>query len=351
VDFAPKGVRFYYIYKALAHPETNRFVTPFTLEERLMHVAEAKKRLGSQISWLCDSMENDLKHTLGDAPNSEFIVGPDGKLVSVRQWSSPAELRKDLAALVGDVASPTTVADLNLPQMSPPKSAPTGIVPRVQTPGRMSPLIVTPLGLSKPNAQPFYAKLRAEADQGLLTSGQGMLYLGFFLDPLYEVHWNNEAAPVRIEIHAPEGVTLNKDYFEAPEIEVPADADPREFLVDVSGGDARPLRLTVWYFACDDAETFCKPVKQEYEITLQRDRDGGNRRTARPGSNNRRSPQLDANRARMLQRLPLIRVLDTDADGEISAEEMSRATDSLLKMDANGDGSLSPFELRRAPIR
>ena len=102
-DYAAKGVKFYYIYKALAHPETNGYVTPFNLKERLMHVAEAKRTLGSRFSWICDSMDNDLKHALGDRPNSEFVVDPKGEIVVSRSWSSPNELREDLANLVGEV--------------------------------------------------------------------------------------------------------------------------------------------------------------------------------------------------------------------------------------------------------
>ena len=58
-----------------------------------MHVAEAKRTLGSRIPWICDTMENDLKHALGDRPNSEFVVDPDGKIVVSRSWSSPSDLR------------------------------------------------------------------------------------------------------------------------------------------------------------------------------------------------------------------------------------------------------------------
>lgn len=82
--YAAKGVRFYYIYKALAHPEINGFISPFTLEERLMHVREAKQRLGTRFRWLCDTMDNDLKHALGDRPNSEFVIDPEGRVVRKR---------------------------------------------------------------------------------------------------------------------------------------------------------------------------------------------------------------------------------------------------------------------------
>jgi len=34
MDYAPKGVKFYYMYKALAHPELDGYVNPFTLKIR-----------------------------------------------------------------------------------------------------------------------------------------------------------------------------------------------------------------------------------------------------------------------------------------------------------------------------
>ena len=97
VDYEPKGVKFFYVYKALAHPENNGYVQPFTLEERLLHVKEAQRTLGSEITWIADNMDNDLKHNLGNAPNSEFIIDPEGRIVHKRSWSKPDQVR-----VVGD---------------------------------------------------------------------------------------------------------------------------------------------------------------------------------------------------------------------------------------------------------
>ena len=67
-DYTPEGVQFYYLYKQLAHPELDHYVDPFTLEERLMHVSQAERQLGSRIPWIADAMTNELKHALGDMP-------------------------------------------------------------------------------------------------------------------------------------------------------------------------------------------------------------------------------------------------------------------------------------------
>jgi hypothetical protein len=256
-----------------------------TLDERLLHVAEAKEKLGTRINWICDSMDNVLKHALGDRPNSEFVFDPDGSLVVARQWSNPSELRADLEELVGPVQRKTTTSDLDMKPLAPPQTAATGIVPRLTLPGQMTPVLTEPV--MEASTDLFYVKLRAEVDAHFFRHGRGRLYLGFFLDPLYKVHWNNKAMPVVFEVESSTGIIVADKSGEGPDVDVDADADPREFLLDlcdetVRGGRDEPheIMIVVRYFACDDAETFCKPVSQTYRITLERDRDGGSRRSS-----------------------------------------------------------------------
>lgn len=362
-DYAPKGVKFYYIYKSLAHPENNGYVTPFSLEERLMHVAEAKRTLGSRIPWLCDTMDNQFKHELGNRPNSEFVIDPEGKIVSSRDWSNPTALRDDLERLVGKVDSPTLLADLNMPQRKPPKRAPTGIVKRIQLPGQMSPVKIEALESNTPH----YAKLRAE-----LSSDQ--FYLGFFLDPLYKVHWNNKAPTLSFSITAPDEISVTPTEGKASIVKVDADADPREFLVTVSGSSPDPMKVVVKYFACDDAETFCIPVTQEYLVTMERDPDGGSRRSAsgrgrpggtrglssRPGFSGQAgrssgrdggasSPQNSNRMREMIRRVPVLSALDQNEDGILSADEIEKAPDLLRQVDRNGDGQITASETAPRP--
>ena len=283
VDYAPKGVEFYYVYKPLAHPEYNNFVVPVTLEERLMHVAEAQRMLGSSIIWLADTMDNVWHDVMANTPNGELVLDPDGRVVARRTWSDPVALREDMERLIGAVDHPTAVADLDLPTQPPPPTVAKGIVPRVELPPTMASIQVD-ADLESTDI-PFYVKARAEADQELRENGVGTMYLGFHLDPLYRVHWNNEAGPVRFNFSVPDGVTMTPSSGVGPDVEEAADADPREFLMQV---DAReldgPLGLEVFYFACDDALTFCIPVTQNYQIHLERDNHG---RTIRTGADNR----------------------------------------------------------------
>ena len=276
----PKGVKFYYIYKSLAHPESSGYVQPFTLEERLLHVKEAETRIDGRINWLCDTIGNDVMHALGNAPTSEFVINPEGKIARKRAWGNVRDLRKDLEELVGPIENPTKVSDLDLKIAPPPKQAAKGIVERVKAPNGMKPLVARPeiVGLTRNSAiggTPYYAKLRADGDQSLLKTGTGMLYLGFHLDPIYRVHWNNLTDPIHVEVESPGGVRIPAS-LDGPRVEEESDADPREFLVDVSGWTSdKPLRLTVRYFGCSDEPAFCVPVTQHYTIDRKLDIDSG----------------------------------------------------------------------------
>lgn len=273
-DYTPKGVRFYYVYKPLAHAELDGYVTPLTLEERLMHVEEAKRRLGTSVNWLADTMDNVFHDAMGQTPNSEIVIDPDGIVVAARAWSDPEDLRRDMERLVGPVDHPTTIAELNLPRQPPPPTVAKGIVPRIERPSGMMTLQIQPV--LETTDVPFYVKIRAEGDLGVLTNGNGTMYLGFHLDPLYRVHWNNEAGPVRYRVTTPPGVTMTPANGIGPDVDEPADADPREFLLAVTADDVEePLNLEVFYFACDDALTFCIPVTQNYRIWLQQDMNHG----------------------------------------------------------------------------
>lgn len=283
VDYRNKGVAFYYIYKALAHPEHNGYVQPFTQQERLMHVAEAKRTLGSDIEWICDNMQNEFKQSLGGAPNSQFVIDPEGKIISASSWSNPLELRKTLAGLVGEVSPATTIEDLGLKQLPAPRLAATGVVVRPQMPGPMRAIVVKP----QPSLEPYYVKLRAEVDNGFMQDGLGWLYIGFHLDPLLRVHWNNLAPPLQFRIETPDGLCVASSRAKAAVVAEEADADPREFLLGLEWDSKilsrtdfveAELILEVDYYACHD-DGWCKQFKQRYHIQLMPDRNAGSVRS------------------------------------------------------------------------
>ncbi|MCZ6475675.1 MAG: hypothetical protein O6700_05090, partial [Gammaproteobacteria bacterium] len=198
--------------------------------------------------------------------------------------------------------------------------------------------------------------IRAEGDPGILANGTGPKYLGFHLDPLYRVHWNNEAGPVTYNLTAPPGVTVTPASAVGPDVEAPADADPREFLIDVTAANIdQPLNLDVFYFACDDELTFCIPVNQSYEITLARNEShdwsiqtgadgpvlGGGRGGGRGGAGGGRGGGRG---------MPDLTSLDTDGDGRVSRDEAPEQMQGFFgQMDANGDGFITADELQAGP--
>ena len=261
-DYKSKNVNVFFVYKTLAHPENNGFVPPTTLEERVMHAQKAKDALGTTIPWLVDTMDNQLKHAMGDRNNSEFIVDPDGTIVRMRDWSDPELVRADLAELVGSVENPTDPRSLNLKMDFGITEVAKGVVERVQKDGQMAAVKVETLATEHPS----YVKLRAEADAGLLRRGDGKLYLGFFVDPLHHVHWNNHAGPVAVKV--------NDTTYTGPFVtSADADADPREFVVDLSS--TAPVRIKLMYVGCDDQETWCRELTQEFIVSMEVDRDAG----------------------------------------------------------------------------
>jgi hypothetical protein len=277
-------------------------------------------------------MDNRLKHALGDRPNSEFLIDPNGKVVRKRAWSHPAAIRKDLEELVGKAGTVTREEDVKLNIQLPVKpAAERGLVPRLVRP-RMQPIVMEPV--IDPKGKPFYAKLRPEADADLLQEGAGKLYLGFHLDPFHAAHWNNLTPPLAFKLDLPEGIKIANAEGQAAKVTAASDADPREFLLDVEDwSNGKPIRLTVTYSACVDDG--CHAVKQEYLLHLKRDKDGGGARGAGAGF----WDPVEFGK-QMLER-------DKDGDGKLSRDEvMGLVLPHFDHFDTNKDGRLDAEELK-----
>ena len=92
------------------------------------------------------------------------------------------------------------------------------------------------------------------------------------------------------------------------------------------------MLITLTYTVCDDAETFCKTVKQSYRVFLKPDRDLGNR----PGTF---MPQMFA---KVLEH-------DKNKDGNVTRDELPAGQRTLFigHMDYNGNEIIEKEEIER----
>ena len=180
--------------------------------------------------------------------------------------------------------------------------------------------------------QTLYVKLRAEMTLEPVK-GRYQMFLGFYVDPIYKTHWNNKAGPVRVDIEAPKEMRCDDRVLYGPEVEAGADVDPRMFLLSFADkGDSAPIQLKLHYVICDDAETFCQPITQHFEVTPVALDNG----STRPGI------FLD-NVFRDVARF------DKNHDGKILRGELTKGYASLymLHIDYNLDNVIDPEEVTR----
>ena len=298
-DYRDKGVQFYFLYQSLTHPENWDFVQPTSTQERFAQVEHAKELLQTKIPWLMDTMDNEMKQHFAMTPNSQFIFDRDGKIVHSDSWGRGSSLRDSLEKLVGPSDKVTTVAELNLPQFGRHKTSPAEMLIERKTVDGVSVPLKVSAGGEEVNAENLksrnfgesnrYAKLRPEADQNLMKTGTGQLYLGFRQDPVLGAAWNNLASPPKYRIIA-DGVTMTPVMAESPKLDVESDTEPREFIVDVQNWEAgKPIKVQLQYFGCNKEMGWCKAVEQEFTVWLEQDRTAGmvNGRTHFPGSGGR----------------------------------------------------------------
>lgn len=338
-DYKEK-VDFYYLYKTLAHPENHGYIQPITIEERLTHIVEAKEKLQTKITWLADPMSNEVSSAFGLTPNSEFLFDNKGNILYMNTWSDAENLRKTLLELVGPVTKTSSVESLDLPTVLPMSTPSEEVVTRITVNETLIPIVAQP----ENNSTTYYVKLRAEVTSSMLQDGSGKLYLGFHLDPIHNVHWNNLVDPLKYEITIPEGTTIKKATGMAPIINHPSDADPREFLIEVNNwkhGDHMPIEVT--YYACDEDDKWCKIVVQNYTLILDPDYYAGGviGRSFRSRSRGQTMQKGNNIVERMMN-------FDKNQDGLLSKDEVpERMRMRFDIIDANNDGFLSKKEITR----
>lgn len=338
-DYRNKDVQFFYVYKNLAHPEINNFVPVFSIEERVQHISKAKEMMKTEMNWICDTMDNDVKKAFGGTYNGEFIIDPQGVLLKKRFWSDPAQLRKDLVEIIGPVENETKVSDLETVFTPTPRKIVANVMPKPIFPAQLRPMQATP----QKSDDPFFAKLRVEANGAFYRGAKGRIFFTVYLDPLYQVHWNNKAGKVSISIsHGDDEFKFKESKLESVDVEVDADVDPRWMITTAQAMTKKAFKVKMTYTVCDDAETFCKEIVQEYVVTPTADRNGGTRPGIFLNSMFSRVRELDKNGDKKLTKdeLPRNEVtmyighLDYNGNEVIEFEEIDR----FMQMFNNGKG-------------
>jgi len=263
-DYEKLGVQFYFIYQSLRHPEREGYVQPQNTEERLMHVAEAKKRLGTKVPWIMDTIDDSFRVAMRSNSNSIFVISPESEIAYAADRMNGDGLRRALIDLIGPVENPTSVQDMEFPVLKrfPPTNITNDI--RVERPQGLVILKSTP---TKPE-DTYYVKLRAEAEKSVIENGKGDLYLGFFPDPIHDAHWNNLAPAMKYELELPAGVTIDPPTGLAKPGPGDSDTQPRQFKLQVES-DKTPgdIKLKIHYYACSPG--MCEAMTHEYTIAFE----------------------------------------------------------------------------------
>jgi hypothetical protein len=224
----------------------------------------------------------------------------------------------------------------------------------VERPEGLNILSITP---AKPE-DTYYVKLRAEADDALLRTGTGRLFLGFYPDPILDAHWNNLAPPMKYSLTLADGVTATPESGTAKKGPDDSDTLPRQFWVDITNatpGGAIQLKLN--YFGC--TSELCMALTHEYTIQIKAKDDGSRTYNMNKGTrgSKQNSPSGGGDRMARMARM------DSDNDGAVSFEEMcvttkkQRGTDyseqqtrrRFDSIDTDKNGSISEEELEKAP--
>ena len=337
-DYGDKGVDFYYLYKTLAHPENHGYIQPITIEERLAHIAVAKDKLQTKIPWLADPMTNEVSSAFGLTPNSEFLFDNEGHILYMNTWSDADALRRTLIELVGPVTKTSTIESLDLPKVLPMSTPSEEVVTRITVNETLIPIMVHP----EEDDATYYVKLRVEVTSNLLQNGSGKLYLGFHLDPIHNVHWNNLVDPLAYDINVPDSTSINESRGIAPLINQPSDTDPREFLIEVDNWKSvDPLPIEVTYYACDEDDKWCKLIVQNYTLTLDPDPYAG--RVIGRSFRSRSRDRMMQERNNIVERMMSF---DTNQDGLLSKDEVPERMRMRFNMiDVDNDGFLSKDEI------
>ena len=238
-------------------------VQPSTNAERLKCVRKIALTLGTEIPWLCDTMDSGVAHALGGASNAEFLIDPEGRVISSRAWCDPDALRNDLERLVGRVENPTKPGDLDR-RLRPPAFVFRDGVRRLAKAADRRLLMIDTLADGK--EVPACFSLEAEGDEALLQTGSGTLRLRLDLDP--GLCWNNLAGPVTVQVVGPDEFVIAPAVAQERGNDA-TDTQPREFVLRAESVETDAVRLSICASVCNRERGWCRAVERDYLIHLE----------------------------------------------------------------------------------
>lgn len=323
-----KTVQFYYLYKTLIHPELNGYIQPVTIAERMMHITEAEKKLHTKVPCIIDPMTNEVSAAFGLGSNSVFMFDKSGQIVYRNYYTDIGELRSKLVELAGPLNRPPTGISIQSAIYEEVFSPVEFVSIRNSINERFVPIISQPLKLDSIH----YVKLRTEVTKKVFNSGSGFLYLGFHLDPIHHVHWNNLVDPLKYSISLANGVIIEDSLGIAPRDSSVSDRKPREFLVKVNNwalSDTLPIKVV--YYACDELNKWCRIMIQEYQLILKKDPFAG-------------FIKIESN-IELKHKFLRLWSNDSNNDGKLSMDEFpERIISRFIMMDVDHDGFITEKE-------
>jgi hypothetical protein len=306
----------------------------------------AGELLHTRIPWLCDTMDNQTAAALEYESNNLFIFNQQGIEEFAGTITDTAAFQKAVIRFAGPVDNPTPIESIPRPEIPPLNMPQARVTERVEVdPQREAyfPLQITPIDSGKP----FYIKMRIEANKELLETGNGRLILGFHIDPIYKVEWNNLGETIRYTMKVPRGSAISPSISSAEKVTVQAtDTDPREFMLEARKWDiSRPVPITVDYSVHSPASKRNFNLSQQYIIYLDRDLFGGavfgRQDTDRAKPTERPKPKASPYAG-------MLRKFDIDRDGKLTFDEAPvRMQQRWDDADANADGNVDEQEFLR----
>lgn len=341
LNYASDDFQVYYIQRRPTHPENHGFLQPFNQAEAIQLAKESIRLLNTHIPWLCDTANHDVSTQLPQTESENvFIYVADGRQLFAGTITDPASIQKSLAEFMGPPSRQIRTNQIPKPEVEPVEVIPNEATKRVNfnpPSQKFSPIQVNP----RESTAPHYVKLRAEADEALLSSGSGKLYLGFHVDPLYKGEWDNSTKPLKYTIISTGG-SVTPAVKSAPKVREASDSEPREFVLTATHTNYDlPIMLKVDYTIYLAGPKSTVQVSQIYDIYLRKDPLGGKAYRRQIAY---RDPVLPAIEVRMPSALY---EYDENNDGKIERNELKGTLwVKFPDIDTNRDGFLSDSEYR-----